>query len=111
MPTYTYACKKCDHEMDVFHSMNDAPKVKCAECGSSRMKKLIGIGAGIIFKGSGFYETDYKTKTGKKDDKAAAESGGGDKKESKSESKSESKTEAKSEKKASTNGGSGGKSE
>lgn len=64
MPTYTYQCKKCDHEMDVFHGISAKPRVKCAECGGS-CRRLIGPGAGIIFKGSGFYETDYKVKKGK----------------------------------------------
>ena len=64
MPTYTYQCKKCDHEMDVFHGISAKPRVKCAECGGS-CRRLIGTGAGIIFKGSGFYETDYKVKKGK----------------------------------------------
>ena len=60
MPTYTYECRKCHHTMDVFHSMAETPRVKCAACGSSRTRRLLGTGAGIIFKGSGFYETDYK---------------------------------------------------
>ncbi len=64
MPTYTYECKKCGHEMDVFHAMSASPRVKCEECGGA-CRRLIGTGAGIIFKGSGFYETDYKTKSGK----------------------------------------------
>ncbi len=101
MPTYTYACKKCEHRMDVFHSMNDAPKVKCEECGSTRMTKLLGTGSGVIFKGSGFYETDYKNNSGKKTDKSGADSGGSEKKETKSENKSETKPAAKSESKAS----------
>ena len=63
MPTYEYECTKCGHVCDVFHSMTAKPRVKCPECGG-RTKKLIGAGAGIIFKGSGFYETDYKRKSG-----------------------------------------------
>jgi len=61
VPTYTYQCTKCGHEQDVFHSMTATVKVKCAKC-KGRCEKMIGIGAGIIFKGSGFYETDYKKK-------------------------------------------------
>ena len=60
MPTYTYECQKCKHTMDVFHAMTENPRVKCSVCGSTRTKRLLGTGAGIIFKGSGFYETDYK---------------------------------------------------
>jgi putative FmdB family regulatory protein len=62
MPTYEYECVKCEHVFDVFHNMTAKPRVKCPECGG-RTKKLIGAGAGIIFKGSGFYETDYKRKS------------------------------------------------
>ena len=64
MPTYTYECKKCGHEKDVFHAMSATRRVKCSECGGA-CRRLLGTGAGIIFKGSGFYETDYKTKSGK----------------------------------------------
>ena len=88
MPTYSYECAKCGTVTDAFHMMSESPKVACGDCGSKRTKKLLGTGAGIIFKGSGFYETDYKN-NGKK-------SG------SKSESKSETKSESKSEKKAET---------
>ena len=63
MPTYEYECTMCGHLFDVFHSMTAKPRVKCPECGG-RTKKNIGCGAGIIFKGTGFYETDYKRKSG-----------------------------------------------
>lgn len=63
MPTYTYECKKCGHAFDVFHGMNEKPRTRCEAC-KGPTKRLIGMGAGIIFKGSGFYETDYKTKSG-----------------------------------------------
>ncbi|MBI4830113.1 MAG: zinc ribbon domain-containing protein [Candidatus Lindowbacteria bacterium] len=62
MPTYEYECNTCGHTVDVFHRMTEKPRVKCPECGNSTKKK-IGAGAGIIFKGSGFYETDYKRKS------------------------------------------------
>ncbi len=61
MPTYSYQCNRCDHIQEVFHGMSAAPQIKCPECGG-KCKKLLGTGAGIIFKGSGFYETDYKKK-------------------------------------------------
>ena len=61
MPTYSYQCKRCEHTQDVFHSMSAKPRVKCEECGGPCIR-LLGTGAGIIFKGSGFYETDYKNK-------------------------------------------------
>ena len=59
MPTYEYKCQECGHVFDAFQSMTDAPLTECVECGGS-VKRLIGAGAGIIFKGSGFYCTDYK---------------------------------------------------
>jgi len=76
--------------MDIFHGISEKPRVKCTACGSTRTRKLLGTGAGIIFKGSGFYETDYK-----RDGKRASDGG---KKESKSNGKSESKTESSSSK-------------
>ena len=93
MPTYSYACKKCGHEFDVFHRITESPKLKCASCGSSRVERLLGTGAGIIFKGSGFYETDFKNKKGKAAPEAAASGDG--KKPEPSAAKSESKTESK----------------
>ncbi len=61
MPTYDYECRSCGEVFEKFHSMTSRPRVKCPECGG-RSKKMIGAGAGIIFKGSGFYETDYRRK-------------------------------------------------
>ena len=60
MPTYDYRCDACGHEMEVFQSMSDDRLTECPGCGGSTLRRLIGAGAGIIFKGSGFYETDYK---------------------------------------------------
>jgi len=64
VPTYTYQCKSCQENTDVFHAISAAPRIKCPLCGGACIK-LIGAGAGIIFKGSGFYETDYKKSSGK----------------------------------------------
>jgi len=61
MPTYEYRCTACQHLFEEFQSIMDKPLKKCPQCGG-RIKRLIGCGAGIIFKGSGFYETDYKRK-------------------------------------------------
>ncbi|GMW01993.1 MAG: hypothetical protein AMXMBFR84_31290 [Candidatus Hydrogenedentota bacterium] len=81
MPTYTYACNKCGAEQNEFHGISAVPKVQCSACGSKSMKRRLGTGSGLIFKGSGFYETDYKTKRGEN---------GSAKAEAKSESKSDS---------------------
>lgn len=66
MPTYDYQCTKCSNKFEVFQSMKDKPDSKCPKCGA-KAQRLIGGGSGIIFKGSGFYQTDYKNK--KKSDK------------------------------------------
>ncbi len=70
MPTYEYECQKCGHRFDVFQSMNDKRLSKCPEekCGG-KLRRLIGAGAGVIFKGQGFYETDYRSESYKKDAK------------------------------------------
>jgi len=60
MPTYEYKCNKCGHEVDAFQSMSDAPLKRCPKCHKNGLERLISAGAGIIFKGSGFYATDYK---------------------------------------------------
>ena len=59
MPTYEYKCGSCNHLFEVFQPMTEAPKRRCPKCGKS-VKRLLGSGSGIMFKGSGFYETDYK---------------------------------------------------
>jgi len=66
MPTYEYVCAKCDHELEAFQSMKDAPLKKCPSCGKSALRRKIGGGAGLIFKGTGFYITDYKKSPGGK---------------------------------------------
>ena len=60
MPTYEYECPKCGHHFEAFQSMKDEPLTKCPKCGKKGVKRLVGGGAGLIFKGSGFYITDYK---------------------------------------------------
>lgn len=62
MPTYDYKCDKCGHEFEVYQSMKDDKLTVCPGCGESTLKRLIGTGSGLIFKGSGFYLTDYKNK-------------------------------------------------
>jgi len=59
MPTYDYICTSCHHQFDVFQSIKAEPLAKCPKCGKTTRKRLIGSGGGLIFKGSGFYQTDY----------------------------------------------------
>lgn len=76
MPTYDYRCNACDHEFELFQSMSAGVKKKCPECGKMALERLIGTGAAVMFKGSGFYETDYRSDSYKKSaeaDKKAAE--------------------------------------
>ncbi len=66
MPTYEYLCGNCSHAFEKFQSITAPPVRKCPECGKMKVRRLIGCGAGIIFKGSGFYETDYRSEGYKK---------------------------------------------
>ncbi len=66
MPTYDYVCNNCNHKWELFQSMKDNPVRKCPSCGKLKAKRVIGPGAGIIFKGSGFYQTDYRSDSYKK---------------------------------------------
>jgi putative FmdB family regulatory protein len=94
MPTYEYRCTACKHEFEQFQSMKDKPLRTCPACKKAKLERLIGTGGAIIFKGSGFYQTDYRSEGYKKAadaDKPADKSG-----ENKpAETKAESKTEAK----------------
>lgn len=74
MPTYEYACRACGHEFEEFQSMSAKPLRKCPECAKSALERLIGTGAGIIFKGGGFYETDYRSESYKKSAEAEKKS-------------------------------------
>lgn len=84
MPTYQYACEKCGHEFEIFQSMKDealamCPKDRCGQqrWGKGKVKRLVGAGAGLIFKGSGFYITDYRSESYKAAAKSDASSSGG----------------------------------
>ena len=66
MPTYEYICDNCQHQFEQFQSIKAKPIRKCPECGKLSVQRLIGAGAGIIFKGSGFYQTDYRSEGYKK---------------------------------------------
>src|SRR5215471_10782432 len=73
MPTYEYQCDACEHNFDEFQSINDAPLKKCPQCGKLKLRRVFGPGAAIIFKGSGFYQTDYRSESYKKAAKAEQE--------------------------------------
>ncbi|MBL7215398.1 MAG: zinc ribbon domain-containing protein [Phycisphaerae bacterium] len=90
MPTYDYKCDNCEHELEIFQSITAKPKKKCPKCGKLKLKRLLGTGAGLIFKGSGFYETDYRSDSYKKGA------------ESETKSTTETKTDAKKETKSDT---------
>ena len=66
MPTYEYLCENCGEDFERFQSMSAKPLRKCPVCGKMSLKRLIGAGSGVIFKGSGFYETDYRSDSYKK---------------------------------------------
>jgi putative FmdB family regulatory protein len=111
MPTYDYQCDACGHKFEQLQSISSGPLKKCPQCGKLKLKRLLGTGVGVIFKGSGFYQTDYRSDSYKKaadSDKPAAaaatttETKTPEKKETKpavTETKTESKTESKPESK------------
>lgn len=108
MPTYDYECGACKHKWEEFQSIKAPATKKCPECKKNKAQRLIGTGAGIIFKGSGFYQTDYRSssynKAAEADKTAQAES-------TKSSDTSASKSDSKpSESKPSTSKGSDSKS-
>ena len=74
MPTYEYECEACGHRFEKFQSITASALRKCPGCGRRRLRRLIGAGSGVIFKGSGFYQTDYRSdsyqKAAKKEDSA-----------------------------------------
>ena len=96
MPTYDYRCKACSHTWEEWQSITAAATKKCPECGKSKAERVIGPGAGLLFRGSGFYITDYRSDSYKKAAKADSSSTSA-KSESKSDGKkSESKPASKS---------------
>ncbi|MBX3362750.1 MAG: zinc ribbon domain-containing protein [Phycisphaeraceae bacterium] len=104
MPTYDYKCNACKHRFELFQSMKDAPKRKCPKCAKNTLERLIGTGAAILFKGSGFYETDYRSETYKKAaDAEKAPAPSDTKAESKPDAKSDAKPDSKSDTKSESN--------
>ncbi len=98
MPTYDYVCDNCNHAFELFQSITESPKKKCPECGKLKLRRLFGTGAAIVFKGSGFYQTDYRSDSYKKRaeaDKPSSESKGSESKSSDAKSSSAGKSEKK----------------
>ena len=93
MPTYDYECDACGHAFELFQQISESPKRKCPECRKHKLRRLFGTGAAVVFKGSGFYQTDYRSDSYKKaaaaEKKASSESSSDSKK---SDDKSSSET-------------------
>ena len=91
MPTYEYKCVNCGYKIEIFQNITDAPLSDCSNCNKGTLKRLIGTGSGIIFKGSGFYQTDYRSSSYQKASKSDAPQGSSpkDNKTSNSEKKKE----------------------
>src|SRR5262245_27809818 len=108
MPTYEYECDACEHTFEEFQMFSEKPLKKCPECGKPKLRRLLGTGAAIIFKGSGFYQTDYRSDSyknaAKADEAKPAESKPA---ETKTDTTAKSDTGGKSEKSGSSEGGSG----
>ena len=90
MPTYEYVCDACKHDFEEMQSFSDEPLTKCPKCKKKKLRRLFGTGASIIFKGSGFYETDYRSESYKAGEKAES-----DATKPATETKTETKTEPK----------------
>jgi putative FmdB family regulatory protein len=73
MPTYEYHCDACEHEFEEFQSMSESALTKCPKCGKKKLRRLFGTGAAVLFKGSGFYQTDYRSESYKAAAKADQE--------------------------------------
>lgn len=103
MPTYDYECDACGHEFELFQGINDPVQRKCPDCGKLKLRRLFGTGAAVVFKGSGFYQTDYRSdsykKAAEKDKKKSSESSG-----SSSEKSSEKSSDKSSSDKSSSSG-------
>ena len=96
MPTYDYHCDACSHDWELFQQMTADPVKVCPKCKKRKARRLIGAGAGIVFKGGGFYETDYRSSSYKKGAEADKKAQTKASESSESKSKSETKSGAKS---------------
>lgn len=92
MPTYEYVCDACSHQFEKYQPITSSPIRKCPACGKRKVRRLLGTGAGIIFKGSGFYQTDYRSDGYRK--AAAAEGPGSSSKGESGKSDASAKTDA-----------------
>lgn len=112
MPTYEYKCEACDHAFERFQSITAAPIKKCPECGKNKVRRLLGTGAGLIFKGNGFYITDYRDSSykeaAKKDSGSSSSSSGSDTKSSSTSSSNSSGSSSASSSASSGSSSSGG---
>lgn len=104
MPTYDYKCNACDHRFEAFQSIKAKVMKKCPECGKNALERLIGTGGAVLFKGSGFYQTDYRSKEYTEAAKKDAPP------ETKSETKGENKGDSKDKPKSGDAAGAGGSS-
>ena len=113
MPTYDYECDGCGHKFEHFQSIKEDALTKCPECKKNKLRRLIGPGAAIMFKGSGFYITDYRSQSYKdaasKDSTSSSSKGEGGGSSGKSDSKGETKSSSAGESKSSSGGDSAGK--
>ena len=89
MPTYDYMCENCEYEFERFQSITAKPLRTCLKCGERKLRRLIGAGAGVIFKGSGFYQTDYRSESYKKEEKSKKSSADTDTTKEKAKTKTE----------------------
>ena len=96
MPTYDYECDACGHEFELFQSITASVKRKCPECSKLKLRRLFGTGAAIVFKGSGFYETDYRSESYKKGEAKAKKAKDDASSDKKTDKKSAAKTKSKS---------------
>ncbi|QDU96674.1 FmdB family zinc ribbon protein [Lignipirellula cremea] len=98
MPTYDYLCRGCGHEFELFQRMTADPEKKCPNCKKLKLTRLIGSGSGVVFKGSGFYQTDYRSESYKQKAAEETKSASSEKSDTKSESKSSEAKPAKADK-------------
>jgi putative FmdB family regulatory protein len=91
MPTYEYRCAACEHEFEAYQSITAKALKKCPACSKPKLQRLIGTGGGIIFKGDGFYQTDYRSESYRKAAEAEKKAAGGDQKDTSKSASSESK--------------------